>query len=86
MKGFIVKTYPTLKKAAVAVGVNTLIISQCCRGLIDNVGGFKWAYVEKVFFSIHILLPTDSYPPTQPPTIVLYPTHVSCPYPYPLSL
>jgi hypothetical protein len=81
-----VKRYPTLKKAAAAVGVNTLIISECCRGFIDNAGGFKWAYEEKVSFPTHILLPTTSYPPTHPSTIAPYPTLDSCHYPSPLSL
>jgi hypothetical protein len=41
----VIKTWPSIKEASVALNINTSGINKCCRGKGKTAGGFKWEYV-----------------------------------------
>lgn len=42
--GEYIKTYLTIKEAAIETGANRSNISECCRGIRKFAKGFKWIY------------------------------------------
>lgn len=39
-----IKTYPSMKEAERELGIQTTLISKCCRGIAKTSGGYKWKY------------------------------------------
>lgn len=46
LKNNFIKNYPSMKEAERQLGIQTTLISQCCRGLIKTAGGYIWEYAE----------------------------------------
>jgi hypothetical protein len=46
LKNNFIKNYPSMKEAERQLGIQTTLISQCCRGLIKTAGGYIWKYAE----------------------------------------
>jgi hypothetical protein len=53
--GLRVKEFTSPTTAATAIGISRLEISQCCRGLLDEAGGFGWEFASgKIFCNLCI--------------------------------
>lgn len=42
-----IASYPSLKEAERQLGIQTTLISQCCRGILKTAGGYIWEYAEE---------------------------------------
>ena len=48
LEGVYLKSFKSVKEAALSVGVNYQSISACCRSLIKSCGGFQWSYEKSM--------------------------------------
>ena len=47
LEGNFIKSYPSTKEIERQLGIQTTLISQCCRGLLKTSGGYKWKYADE---------------------------------------
>ena len=47
--GNFIKSYPSTKEIERQLGIQTTLISQCCRGLLKTSGGFIWKYADEEY-------------------------------------
>lgn len=46
LNGKFIKSYPSTKEVERQLGIQTTLISQCCRGILKTSGGYKWKYAD----------------------------------------
>ena len=49
LEGNFIKSYPSTKEIERQLGIQTTLISQCCRGLLKTSGGYKWKYADEEY-------------------------------------
>lgn len=47
LDGSIIKSWMSIKEAAISLGISASPISRCCRGERLTSGGFRWNYVDQ---------------------------------------
>lgn len=47
-EGNFIKSFPSTKEVERQLGIQTTLISQCCRGILKTAGGYKWEYAENI--------------------------------------
>lgn len=45
LNGCLLKVWDSIREASTALGIDNSHITRCCKGRLNQTGGFKWAYV-----------------------------------------